>query len=133
MSKSNYQENIVIDATFGTGSLSPAANLYISLHTADPGEGGDQTTNEATYGAYARQAIAGGSGWNVAGDQASNAGDVTFPEATSGSETITHFAIGDAVSGAGNILYFGSLSASVAVAAGITIKFNAGNIVATEG
>jgi hypothetical protein len=58
---------------------------------------------------------------------------VTFPEATSGSETITHFAIGDAVSGAGNILYFGSLSASVAVAAGITIKFNAGNIVATEG
>ena len=43
-----------------------AGNFYASLHTADPGLDGDQTTSECTYGAYARVAItrAGGS-WTI--------------------------------------------------------------------
>lgn len=28
------------------------ATRYVSLHTATPGAGGDQTTNEATFGSY---------------------------------------------------------------------------------
>ena len=31
---------------------SPLTSLYVSLHTADPGEAGDQTTSEATYVTY---------------------------------------------------------------------------------
>ena len=42
--------------------------FFISLHTSDPGETGDQTTNEATYGAYARKSVARGvAEWTVAG------------------------------------------------------------------
>ena len=43
-----------------------AGNFYASLHTADPGLDGGQTSNEATYGSYARVAItrAGGS-WTI--------------------------------------------------------------------
>ena len=133
MSKSNVLESAFIEAVFGSGGVSPAANLYISLHTADPGEGGNQQTNEATFGDYARQAVAVPAGWTTGGDQAVNANDVVFPEASGGSETITHFAVGTALSGAGSLQYIAPLSSSVAVAAGITIKFNAGNIVVTEG
>jgi len=39
-------------------ATAPLTSIYVSLHTADPGVGGAQTTNEATYGAYARLAIA---------------------------------------------------------------------------
>lgn len=52
------------------GGLLPSAaagNLYVSLHTADPGAGGDQTTNEAAYTSYARVAVARTvAGWTVA-------------------------------------------------------------------
>lgn len=54
------------DATGLRGS-STAGNLYISLHTSDPGATGDQTTNEATYTSYARVAVVrSASGWTVA-------------------------------------------------------------------
>ena len=36
----------------------PLTSLYLSLHTADPGAGGSQTTSEAAYGGYARQPVA---------------------------------------------------------------------------
>lgn len=54
------------DATGLRGS-STAGSLYVSLHTADPGATGDQTTNEASYTSYARVAVARTSGgWTVA-------------------------------------------------------------------
>jgi hypothetical protein len=51
-----------------SGLLQSAAdgNLYLNLHTADPGAGGDQTTNEATYTGYARlAAVRDGTVWTV--------------------------------------------------------------------
>jgi hypothetical protein len=40
--------------------------VCISLHTADPGEAGDQTTSEATYKSYARVSVARTTaGWTV--------------------------------------------------------------------
>lgn len=50
------------------GLLQSAAdgNLYVSLHTSDPGAGGSQTTNEATYTSYARVAVTrDGTAWTV--------------------------------------------------------------------
>lgn len=51
------------------GGLQPSAtagNLYVSLHTDDPGAGGDQTTNECAYTSYARVAVArSAAGWTV--------------------------------------------------------------------
>lgn len=116
------------DATGLRGSTT-AGSFYISLHTADPGETGDQTTSEATYTSYARVAVArSGVGWTVSGNNASNAAAITFPAATGGSNTITHFGIGSASSGAGNLFFKGALTSSLAVSSGITPSFAIGDL-----
>lgn len=141
MSKGNTAENDVINLIFnatlashlGTLSGTGNANLFVALHTGDPGEAGSQTTNECAFGSYARQSVARtGSGWTVSGNQASNAAQISFPECTSGSETVTHVSIGTSVSGAGQILYKGALNASRSVSSGITLQFAIGALVVTE-
>ena len=135
MSKGNTTENDVLNAVLR--AVDPAwrsgASRYISLHTADPGEGGAQNTSECAYGSYARQAVTASTGFSAAsGGSSSNTGLIQFPEATSGSETITHVAIGTASSGTGQILYSGALSASRAVSTGIQPQFAIGALVVTE-
>jgi hypothetical protein len=142
MSKGNTFENDLVKLIFNATAIaniadnaasSPLTDLYVSLHTGDPGEAGDQTTSEATYGSYARVAVArSGSGWTVTGNAATNAALVQFPQCSSGSNTITHVAIGTASSGAGKVLYKGALSASLAVSSGIQPQFAAGALDITE-
>jgi hypothetical protein len=75
-----------------------AGNFYISLHTADPGAGGSQTTNEATYTGYARIPIVrSASGFTVASGVVSNAALAAFAACTGGTNSITHFGIGSRV------------------------------------
>lgn len=108
---------------------SPATNLYISLHTADPGEGGSQNTNETTYTSYARVAVARTSGgWTVSGNNATNTSTITFPTCTGGSATLTHFGIGLASSSTGTLLFKGALSSSLAVSNNITPAIAAGDL-----
>lgn len=112
------------------GGLQPsvaAGSFYVSLHTADPGETGDQTTNECAYTSYARVAVARTSGgWTIAADNCSNTAAITFPQATGGSETATYFGIGTAASAAGNLIASGALSAGLAISSGITPEFAIG-------
>lgn len=85
---------------------SPLTSLYVSLHTANPGASGSQTTSEATYTGYARVAVARTSGgWTVTNQTVTPVTSITFPIGTAGSETITYFGIGTASSGAGQLLY----------------------------
>jgi hypothetical protein len=129
MSKSNVHENSWLLLVFnGTAfadiaendTSSPATDLYVSLHTGDPGEAGDQTTSECAYTSYARVAVARTSGgWTVSGNNVSNTAAVTWPQATGGSETATHFGIGIASAGAGVLLYSGALTASLAISNGV--------------
>lgn len=122
------------DAT-GVRGATTAGSVFVALHTADPGEAGDQTTSEATYTGYARVGVARSSGgWTVSGTaptQGANAAAVTFGACTAGSNTITHFSIGFATSGASVILASGALTASLAVSAGITPSFAIGALTAT--
>lgn len=100
---------------------SPLTNLYVSLHTGDPGETGNQTTSEATYTSYARVAVArSGSGWTVTNNSVSPAATISFPAATGGTNTITHFAVGTASSSTGKILYSGTVSPNISVSNGVT-------------
>ena len=116
------------DATGLRGS-STAGVLYISLHTGDPGEGGSQNTTECAYTSYARVSVArSGAGWTVSGNNASNAAAVTFPTATGGSETASHFGIGTASSGAGVLLFSGALNATLAISNGIAPSFAIGEL-----
>jgi hypothetical protein len=123
---------LIGDATGVRGS-SAAGNLYISLHTADPAEGGSQTSNEATYTGYARVAVVrSAGGWTVTNNLVENAAAITFGICTAGSNTISHFGVGTDSSGAGSLLYKGSLTANLSVSAGITPEFAAGALDITE-
>lgn len=113
--------NATAIATIAQNGTSPLTNLYVALHTASPGAGGSQTTNEAAYTSYARVAVARTSGgWTVSGASVSPAANISFPAATGGSETETYWSIGTAVSGTGEILYFGPISPTIVVTSGVT-------------
>ena len=145
MSKSNACETGLLELIFkntnfaligdatGLRGSSTAGSLYVSLHTSDPGEAGDQTTNEIAYTSYARVTVArSGAGFVVTGNSVSPAATVTFPTGTGGSGTATHFGVGTASSGAGTVLYAGALTSSLAVANGIQPQFAAGALDVTE-
>ncbi len=150
MSAGNTTENNVLLLIFnntawanlgdagGILGSSAAGSLYISLHTADPGETGTQLTSEAAYTSYARVAVARTSGgWTVSGTaptQAANAAAVTFPACTGSSATCTYFGVGRATTGnAGELLFSGALTspASLSVTNGITPSFAIGALTVT--
>jgi hypothetical protein len=112
---------------------SPATNLYLSLHTADPGVGNAQTTNETAYTNYVRIAVVRTSGgWTVTTNSVTNAALAQFAQCGASGATITHVAIGTASSGAGTVLYAGALNASLVVANLIQPQFAAAALTATE-
>ncbi len=115
-------------------STSPATNLYLSLHTADPGVGGSQLTNETTYTNYVRLAVARTTGgWDIpSGGATQNAALAQFAQCGASGATITHVAIGTASAGAGTVLYAGALNAPLAVANLIQPQFAAGALTVTE-
>lgn len=114
------------DATGLRGSTT-AGVFYISVATANPNETGTQTTSEAAYTSYARVSVARSTAqWTAASNTADNDNAITFPAATGGSETETHFGIGSDASGAGNLFFYGALAAGLAVSSGITPQFAAG-------
>jgi hypothetical protein len=107
-------------------------NVYVSLHTADPGEAGDQTTNEAAYTNYARQTLARASGWTDGGSTFTNAALIQFPQCGVTGATITHVAIGELSTGAGQIYYSGALNSPLTVANLIQPQFAAGSLAISE-
>lgn len=145
MSKGNTFENDLLlllfnntnianlgDATGVRGS-STAGSLYMALHSSDPGEAGDQTTNEVAYTSYARVAIArSGSGFTVTANAVATAANTDFPACTGSTATATHWSIGVASSSTGKILYKGPLSASISISSGVTPRVNAGTAVTED-
>ena len=128
----NNQDWANVGDAAGLQNSATAGNFYVALHTADPGDAGDQTTNEVSYTGYGRVAVARSSGgFTVSGASVSNTATVQFGECTAGSATATHFSVGLASTSTGDILYSGALSASRAISAGITPLFNAGALVGT--
>jgi len=115
-------------------STSPNTDLYLSLHTADPGVGGSQETNETSYTNYARIAVARTTGgWDApSGGATANAALAQFAQCGASGATLTHVAIGTASSGAGLVLYAGALTSSLAVANGIQPQFAANALDVTE-
>lgn len=142
MSKSNAFETDILELFFNATALadlaendtsSPATNLYVSLHTSDPGEAGDQTTNECAYGSYARVAVARtGGGWSVSSGSVSPVANIDFPEATSGSETVTHFGVGTGSSGAGYLMYSGTVSPNISVSTGVTPRLTTASAITED-
>ena len=121
-----------IGNTGGLRGSTSAGSFYISLHTADPGESGNQNTSEASYTGYARVAVArSGSGFTLTTSTISNTALVQFAQCTGGSNTLTHFGIGTDLAGSGNLIFKGALTSSLSVSNGIQPQFAAGALTVT--
>jgi hypothetical protein len=116
----------------GLQNSATAGSFYISLHTADPGEAGSQTTSEVAYTGYARVAVARtAGGFTRTVSTVANTALVQFPQATGGTATATHFGIGTDSTGTGNLLLKGALNSSLSISNGIQPQFAAGALTAT--
>lgn len=136
----NIDAALIGDATGLRGS-STAGVLYVSLHTANPTEGGSQTSSETTYTGYSRVSVVRSAGaWTVTlvdsgPSTVTNASQVNFPQCTDNvgaPHTITYVGVGTASTGTGKLLYSGALASSLAVSQNITPSFAPGTLVITE-
>jgi hypothetical protein len=142
MSKSNAFENSLLKLIFNATAIanladnaatSPLTNLYVSLHTADPGEAGDQSTSEATYTSYARVAVLRTSGgWTVTNNSVSPVANIDFANCTAGTNTITYFGVGTASSGAGVLYYSGTVTPSISVSSGVTPRLTTASTITED-
>lgn len=143
MSKGDTFENDLLKLIFNGTAIanladnaasSPLTNLYVSFHTADPGDSGNQTTSETAYTSYARVAVARtGSGWSVSGNTATLVPNLDAPKCTgSPGGALTHFGVGTAASSTGKLLYKGALSPNITMAIGVTPRLEAGSTVTED-
>ena len=120
MAKSTYLKNKILDAIFNSTAYSVAADVYISLHTADPGITG---ANEVTGGTYTRQQVPFNAAASGSTKNTSSISFTLMPTAT-----VTHIGIYDAL--AGNFLEGAALSTSISVTVGNTLTITAEHIIA---
>ena len=127
-SKGDTFENDILKLIFNATAIadlaqddasSPATTLTVALHTADPGDSGNQSTSETAYTGYARVTVARTTGgWTVTGNSVSPVANIDFGECTAScSVTLTHFSVGTGVSN--KMLYKGTLTPNIAMAVGV--------------
>jgi hypothetical protein len=142
MSKSNVFENAFLELIFNGTAIAniaddagtdPLTDLYVSLHTASPGEDGDQADGEADYTDYARVAVErSSSGWTVTDNEVVPAATIIFPECTGGTSDVTHFGIGTEAAGAGVLLYFGTVTPTLLISTGIQPQLGSGTTITED-
>jgi hypothetical protein len=109
---------------------SPLTVLYLSLHTADPGAGGNQAASEAAYGGYTRMPVPRNNlGFTVSGNTVTLTSSVVFPVATSGTESEGWAAVGTTLTGGGKILYRGPITPALAITTGIAPQLTTGTTI----
>jgi len=141
-SKGDTFENDLQKLTFNATAIanfadnaasSPITVIEVSLHTADPGETGNQTTSECAYTGYSRVAVTRtSSGWTVSSNSVSPVANIDFPACTGGSETVTHFAVGTAHTSTGKILYSGTVSPNISVSSGVTPRLTTASTITED-
>jgi hypothetical protein len=126
VAKTTYLENAIINLVCNNTAYTPPITTYVALYTATPGPSGGGT--EVSGDTYVRQAATFST--STIGST-SNSVDITFPQAGASWGTISYFGLFDAVS-SGNLLYYGSLTASKTIASGDQVKFSTGGLSLTE-
>lgn len=142
MSKSNAEETAYLGLIYNGTAIaniadnaasSPLANLFLALHTGDPGEAGTQATNECAYTGYARKTVARTSGgFTVSGNTVTLTANQDFGACTAGTETATHFSVGVAVSGATRIIHSGTITPNISIANGVTPRLTTGTTITED-
>lgn len=129
--KSRYLEDKLIDHTLVATTFTSPTTVYAALYTVAPTktEAGTEVSDSGT--AYARvncgATSVGGKFSASSGGTTTNDASIVFPTATASWGTVVACAILDSATvGAGNILYFGDLTASKTVDSGDTVTFATG-------
>ena len=121
MSFTNFLETEILDHVFGGNAYTAPVTLYTGLYTASPSDTGGGT--ELSGNGYARQATA----FTVTGNTASNTDAEEWATATGSWGTITHVGVFDASTG-GNLMAYGTLTASKTIATGDVFRIPAGDL-----
>lgn len=146
MSKTNYFEHHVLQHIFngialsGLGATGGTTQLWLGLHTADPGEAGS-TANEGGYAAYARVAVDRSTGGWVATSNATTApasaspvATVSFPAvATTSTGTFTHASVYSTSGSTGpQALYTGTVTPNINFSNGVTPQLTTGSAITEQ-
>jgi hypothetical protein len=142
MSKGDTFENDLLRLIFNATAIaniadnaatSPLTQLFVSLHTADVGEAGSQTTNEVAYTGYARVGVNRNTGgFTVTANSVSPAANIDFGACTAGTATATHWAVGTASTGTGKVLYKGTISPTISISTGVTPRLTTATAVTED-
>ncbi len=147
MTMGNVFENDLLALIFNATAIAnladnaastPLTQIEVSLHTADPGEAGNQTTSEAAYTSYARTQVARTTGgWDVpSGGSTSPAANIDFPAGTGGGETVTHFAVGTVALSAspntGKVMFSGTVTPSIVTGDGVTPRLTTSSTITLD-
>jgi hypothetical protein len=123
LSLSDFAENEIADWLAANGAPSSVTNVYVKLHTGDPGEAG---TANASAETERKEASFGAASGGVCTSDA----DVSWLAWDQGSESITFVSFWDNVS-AGNCLGSGANSGNTAVVNGNDFVISAGDLTIT--
>jgi len=131
MAFSEYFATQVLSWVKGSPFPTALSNVYVSLHSSDPGTAGtsgdvtNTVTNSVNRTSISSANLSVVSGASGGGFEVTNTGVVQLTTSANNSTpiTVTHFGVWDAASG-GNFLASGQLTSSVDVELGDTVQFN---------
>ncbi len=142
MSISNATETAILKLVFqavawanyaDNAASSPQSDVAVALHTADPTDSGDMSSNEAAYTSYARVAVARTTGgWAESSGTISPVANIDFPAGTGGSGTVTHFSTGKTGGGATAILWSGTVSPNIVCGNGVTPRLTTASTITLD-
>lgn len=124
---SDYLKTKILNLVFNNVPFVPPATIAVALCNAAP-QASDTgaTIPEIIGGAYIRKNVAN---WTLSTNSADNTVSIIWPVATTNWGAITHIALlDDATPGAGNLLFYGALNASVSVNIAQIFSFNTGEL-----
>lgn len=127
MAVSTYLDNKIADHVTGRAAYT-APTWFVALFTTAPNAKTGLGGTEVSGGSYARTSAPFANA--AASGVIANSGAVTFPAASAGWGTVTHFGVYDASSG-GNFLGMAALTVSKVVGSGDTAQFAIGALTLT--
>lgn len=126
--KTDFLEATLLNHVLRNTAYTPSTTIELALFTTLPVE--DATGGvEVSGGSYARQTVTFSA---PVANSVSNAGAVTFPQATAPWGTIVGIGLYEDVGAGGNLLYFGSLATNKVVDTGDQLSFAAGALTVSE-
>lgn len=127
MQLTNYAEDAMMNHFLDRSDFASPTALYVSLHTADPGESGSYG-DEVSAGEYARQAVTftASSAGSV-----NNTAQLDYPTSVTAWGNITHIGVGDSLAGGNMLAYLALTSAKDINAGGLDFFIKASELILT--